>query len=247
MSVISFLGSLFCSFYLFFCANTNCPNYYSFIIKLGFWSISIPKSCSFSQNYLSYPWSFLCSPKYILESAYQLLWKKVGIFALNRIQFWMHQEITDILTILSLLNHSIFCIPTVSDDNNLGQIYDQLKCCNQGLLINASVSIQRKVLTVSLQDSVLGPVLWKKMSISYSDDTNLVGRARCHRQSKFRMISILEWMAEAKKIKFNKYKCDAQQQSLKFTLNKCRMVAEGVAIWQQFMWKGFGSTREAVG
>lgn len=31
------------------------------------------------------------------------------------------------------------------------------------------------------------------------------------------MISILECMAEAKQIKFNKYKCIAQQQSLKFT------------------------------
>lgn len=31
------------------------------------------------------------------------------------------------------------------------------------------------------------------------------------------MISILECMVEAKQIKFNKYKCIAQQQSLKFT------------------------------
>lgn len=113
-------------------------------------------------------------------------------------------------------NHSVSCIPTASDDSNLGQVYGQLNCYNQRLLINASVSIQRKVSPPCYRNRPW-PCPFKNMSICYSDDTNLVGRAHDLGNQQFRMISILECMAEAEKIKFNKYKCRARQQSWKFT------------------------------
>lgn len=83
--------------------------------------------------------------------------------------------------------------------------------------MNGSRSIQKKVFTASLQDSALGPVSLK-MSINYPDDTKLVGKAHAIDDiSKFRMMASLESLAEGTKIKLNKYKCRAQQQSLKFT------------------------------
>lgn len=144
----------------------------------------------------------------------------VVILSWTAFNLWIHLEIIDIFTILSLPNHSISCTPTASDGNNLRQIYGQLNCCNQRLLINGSMSIQRNIFIAFalLQASVLGPVLLKICQSVIQTTLTWWGEYMPQKtESKFRMISILECMVEAKKIKFNKYKCTAQQQSLKFT------------------------------
>lgn len=82
--------------------------------------------------------------------------KVVGILPWVAFNLCIHLEVTHIFAILSLPNHSISC-----SSYSIRFFYGQLNCCNQRLLINASVSIQSNVFTALLQDSVLGPVLLK--------------------------------------------------------------------------------------
>lgn len=87
------------------------------------------------------------------------------------------------------------------------------------------------------------PCPFEKLSVSYSDDPNLVGRARAIVKIQNDLNSRMYGQSQEDKI--SQDKCIAQPQSQKFTCTNSEW-SQKVAVWQQFMWKGFGSTREAV-
>lgn len=90
---------------------------------------------------------------------------------------------------------------------------------------------------------------WKYLSINQSDYSNLIGRARAtddiikiHND-----LNSLGCLAKAQKITFNKYKCRAQQQFLKFTCTNAKRLQREYWFGSNLCEKDFVAQGRQVG